>query len=56
MKTAVTAASGQLGRAIVKQAKEKFGKNNVIGIARTPSNADDLNVEIRKGAAICFKL
>ena len=49
MKVAVTTASGQLGGAIVLQLIEKVGKENVVGIARTPSKAEHLGVEIRKG-------
>ncbi|RTE53146.1 SDR family oxidoreductase [Arenibacter aquaticus] len=49
MKIAVTSASGQLGTAIVKQLKKEIGKENVIGIARTPQKAKHLDVEIRKG-------
>lgn len=48
-KIAVTAASGQLGSAIVKAATEIAGKDNVVGLARTPSNAKSLGVEIRPG-------
>ena len=49
MKIAVTSASGQLGRAIAKKAIDEFGKDNVIGVARTPEKASDLGIEIRKG-------
>ncbi len=49
MKIAVTSASGQLGSTIVKQLKEEIGKDNVIGIARTPEKAKHLGVEVRKG-------
>lgn len=49
MKVAVTTASGQLGGSIVLQLIDKIGKENVIGIARTPSKAEHLGVEIRKG-------
>lgn len=49
MKVAVTAASGQLGAAVIKQLVEEIGIENVIGIARTPSKAAQLGVEIRKG-------
>ena len=49
MKIAVTTASGGLGSAIIKTLKDKIGAENVIGIARTPSKAEYLNVEIRKG-------
>jgi len=46
---AVTAASGQLGAEIVKAAVELLGAENVIGLARTPSKAEGLGVEIRPG-------
>lgn len=46
---AVTAASGQLGSDIVKAAIELVGSDNVIGLARTPSKAESLGVEIRPG-------
>ncbi len=49
MKVAITAASGQLGTAIVKQLISETGTENVIGIARTPSKAVHPGVEIRKG-------
>ncbi|SHJ90257.1 NAD(P)H dehydrogenase (quinone) [Reichenbachiella agariperforans] len=49
MKIAVTSASGQLGASIVKQLIKEIGKENVIGIARTPEKASHLGVEIRKG-------
>lgn len=49
MKIAVTSASGKLGASIVKHLIQEIGKENVIGIARTPSRAQDLGVEIRKG-------
>lgn len=49
MKIAVTAASGNLGSAIVERLKIEIGKENVIGIARTPEKAAFLDVEIRKG-------
>lgn len=49
MKIAVTSASGQLGSAIVKQLIQEIGKDNVIGVARTPEKAKYLGVEVRKG-------
>lgn len=49
MKAAVTAASGKLGAEIVKAAVGLLGAENVIGLARTPSRAAHLGVEIRKG-------
>ncbi len=49
MKVAVTSASGQLGSAVVKQLIQELGKDQVIGIARTPEKASHLDVDIRKG-------
>lgn len=49
MKIAVTAANGQLGSAIVKELIQAIGKENVIGIVRTPEKAAHLGVELRKG-------
>lgn len=49
MKIAVTSASGQLGGVIVKQLIKDIGKENVIGIARTPANASHLDIEVRQG-------
>jgi NAD(P)H dehydrogenase (quinone) len=49
MRIAVTAASGQLGGEIIKAAIELVGRENVIGLARTPSKAAHLGVEIRDG-------
>ncbi|MUH34415.1 SDR family oxidoreductase [Zobellia amurskyensis] len=49
MKIAVTSASGKLGASIVKHLVRLIGKDNVIGIARTPEKAKHLGVEIRKG-------
>ncbi|AOW16647.1 NAD(P)-dependent oxidoreductase [Polaribacter vadi] len=49
MKIAVTSASGKLGASIVKHLIKEIGKENVIGIARTPEKATHLGVEIRKG-------
>lgn len=48
-KIAVTAASGKLGGAIVQAVVEIVGKENVIGLARTPSKAESLGVEVRLG-------
>lgn len=49
MKIAVTSASGKLGASIVRNLIDLIGKDRVIGIARTPSRAEHLGVEIRKG-------
>ncbi len=49
MKIAVTSANGQLGSSIAKHLIKEIGKENVIGIARTPEKAKYLGIEIRKG-------
>ncbi|USD61349.1 SDR family oxidoreductase [Vibrio sp. SCSIO 43140] len=49
MKIAVTAASGQLGAAIVKATVEVVSSENVVALARTPSKAEHLGVEVRPG-------
>lgn len=49
MKVAVTTASGNLGSTIIEYLKLEIGKENVIGIARTPEKAAYLDIEIRKG-------
>lgn len=48
-KVAVTAASGNLGAEIVKSAIDLVGRDRVVGLARTPSKARSLGVEIRPG-------
>jgi NAD(P)H dehydrogenase (quinone) len=49
MKIAVTAANGQLGSSVVHHLIREIGKENVVGIVRTPEKAAHLGVEIRKG-------
>lgn len=50
MKTiAVTSASGKLGAEVVRAIRETIRNANVIGLARTPSKAQSLGVEIRPG-------
>ena len=49
MKIAVTAASGNLGTEIVKALIREVGADRVVGLARTPANAQHLEVEIRPG-------
>lgn len=49
MKIAITAASGQLGKEIVKASIALLTRDNVIGLARTPDKAKNLGVEIRPG-------
>ncbi|TWT67581.1 SDR family oxidoreductase [Allorhodopirellula solitaria] len=45
----ITAASGQLGSAIVRAAVDTVGKEYVVGLARTPRKAESLGVEVRPG-------
>jgi len=49
MKIAVTSANGQLGSSIIKHLINEIGKENVIGIARTPEKANHPGIEIKKG-------
>lgn len=49
MTLAVTTASGQLGRAIIGALKKLDTGQPLIGLARTPSKAVDLGIEIRPG-------
>ncbi len=46
---AITAASGQLGSEIVKAVTQVVGNDRVIGLARTPKNAQSLGIEVRPG-------
>jgi NAD(P)H dehydrogenase (quinone) len=49
MKVAVTAASGNLGRAIVNSLIPEIGVEKLIGFARTVEKANDLGIEVSKG-------
>ena len=49
MKIAVTAATGQLGAAIVNALKKEVDSQNIIGLVRTPEKAAHLGIEARKG-------
>ena len=49
MNIAITAASGQLGSAIVNALLDINPKENIIALARTPENAKTLGVEVRSG-------
>jgi NAD(P)H dehydrogenase (quinone) len=49
MKVAVTAASGQLGGAIVKQLIGEIGSENIVGTARNSSKIQDLGITVKKG-------
>lgn len=53
LKVALTAASGQLGRVIVKQLVAEIGAENVVGTARNPSKAEHLGISIKKGDYNC---
>jgi NAD(P)H dehydrogenase (quinone) len=49
MRIAVTAASGQLGGAIVNRLLEMQESEDIVAIARTPEKARHFGVEVRKG-------
>jgi NAD(P)H dehydrogenase (quinone) len=49
MKVAVTAASGQLGSAVIKKLTLEIGAGNIVGTARTASKAEHLGVAIKAG-------
>jgi NAD(P)H dehydrogenase (quinone) len=49
MKIAITAASGGLASAIIKQLVKQIPLENVVGLARTPEKAQSIGVEIRMG-------
>lgn len=49
MKIAITAASGKLGAAIVKQVLKIVNENQIVAIVRSPEKAKSLGVEVRKG-------
>ena len=50
MRVAITAASGQLGAAVVAATVAEIGPEQVVALARTPSNAQHLGVEVRPGS------
>lgn len=49
MEVAVTAASGKLGSAIVRQLAQQVGSEHIVGTARTPSKAEHLGISVKKG-------
>lgn len=49
MKIAVTSVSGKLGASIANELIKEIGKDNVVGIARTPPKAAHLGIEVREG-------
>ncbi|WP_421534776.1 SDR family oxidoreductase [Pseudomonas marginalis] len=44
---AVTGATGQLGRLVVQQLKQKVPESNLVALVRSPDKASDLGVEAR---------
>lgn len=49
MLLAVTAASGKLGGEIAQALVTMYGDESVVGLARTPKNAERLGIEVRPG-------
>ena len=47
MKIAITGATGQLGRLVVEQLKQRVGIEHIVALARTPEKASDLGMETR---------
>lgn len=50
MKIAVTGATGQLGRIVVAQLKQKVAAEDIVAVVRSPEKAGDLGVEVRQAA------
>lgn len=48
MKIAVAGATGQLGRLVIKGLLAKLANGEIVALARTPSKAADLGVEVRE--------
>ncbi|MGD9510736.1 MAG: SDR family oxidoreductase [Geminicoccaceae bacterium] len=48
MTIAVTGATGQLGRMIVQELKQKVAPGKIVALARTPGKATDLGVDVRE--------
>lgn len=49
MNYAITAVSGQLGREIARKLIAEVGKEQVVGLARTPGHVEGLGIELRPG-------
>lgn len=49
MTYAITSVSGQLGREIALKLIDRIGAQRVVGLARTPSKAMDLKIDVRPG-------
>lgn len=48
MNIAITGATGQLGRLVVNQLKEKNTSHHIVALVRSPQKAADLGVEVRE--------
>ena len=48
MKIAVTGATGELGRIVIKKLKEKLGSNGIFALVRSIQKTADIGVEIRE--------
>lgn len=48
MTIAVTGATGQLGRSVIEQLKQKVAAANIVALVRSPEKAQDLGVQARK--------
>jgi NAD(P)H dehydrogenase (quinone) len=48
LKIAVTGATGQLGRLVIEQLKQRVGPEDIIALARTPEKAEDLGITVRR--------
>jgi NAD(P)H dehydrogenase (quinone) len=48
MKIAITGASGHLGRLVTERLQTKVSASDIVALARTPSKAADLGVEVRE--------
>lgn len=48
MKTAITGASGQLGRLVIERLRAKVPAGDIVALVRTPAKATDLGVEVRE--------
>lgn len=48
MTTAITGATGQLGRLVIDQLKKRQGREGLLALARRPERASDLGVTVRE--------
>lgn len=48
MKIAITGATGQLGRLVIEQLKEKLPAGDLVALARSAQKATDLGIEVRE--------